>query len=99
MMYPAHYNEHLKLAQDLGLENPEGRALYACNRQQCGGAKWAYGTLYSLKETMVRCKPETATRWLAHFRKGGSIRSLQHTRESWNAKQRQDRAQPWPELK
>jgi hypothetical protein len=87
--YPCRFPEHLALAKALKLPNPEGRALYACNRQQSGGMKWTYETSYSAAETMTKCLPATADRWLEHFRNGGSIRSLKYSHEEFNKERRE----------
>jgi len=88
--YPIRFAAHLALAKSLKLPNPEGRTLYACNRQQCGGMRyWMYETSsYSVAETMTKCLPATADRWLKHWHEGGHIRSLKHSHEQYNERRR-----------
>jgi hypothetical protein len=90
---PKHADFFLAAALKARLSHPLGRAIYACNGIQNGRWQWAtlvessYGMFpvpqdhQSHKAVVARLrtiKPSTAIRWQAHWKSGGSVKSLSH---------------------
>lgn len=80
---PAGYVQAYTTALSLNLNYPDGRAIYACNRRQCAGDWYNQAHLETLLKTT---RTDTAIRWLNHWNKGGSIRSI-HKTEKEHAKE------------
>ena len=73
------------IALDAKLPNPLGRAIYAWN-QHINGRDWnrTEFTILEPIDHMRRARPETAKRWLKHWREGGSLKHLCYSREQWS---------------
>ena len=87
---PKRFDEILAIAKAAKLKNPVGRTCYIINRINNGGfSGWSSGGSQEywapsgvdaerVLEKMKTIKPETAFRWLKHWRAGGSLKSLSH---------------------
>jgi hypothetical protein len=65
---------YFNLAVSLGLDNPQGRAVYAANRAANGSIRG--GDMHVVQEIMRKAKLETAKKWEEHWNAGGGIKSL-----------------------
>lgn len=109
---PANVEYFLRLARKARLTNPLGRALYAHNRVLNGGVnspcpkdphpnREQPTDEWYVTQLLRPTKPETAARWLAHWKKGNSLKSLKWGRHGRMPKEMsrrllQDHDRLWP---
>jgi hypothetical protein len=73
----------IEIAEKAGLDHAVGRACYAMNRSMNGGMKGR-----EMLEVMTSARVETARRWAAHYRSGGSLKVISRSKEEERAAER-----------
>lgn len=100
---PNHYEFFFNIASKNEMNNPEGRAIYACNRV-ANGAWWRPPFIHEpeAKSKLEKTKDSTAKRWLEHWENGGSLRALSRYHEEEKVRQKESmrmRREEWKKYK
>ena len=83
-----------QVAQEKGLSEPLGRAIYAASRVLNAGAG---SPDPSMERIMEPAKHVTAVKWRAYWERGGALKTLQYNHEEWARRRREQSDRPLTE--